>query len=74
MGRRPISVNHSFFGSFVTFNTVRFESIFFSRVHAKGFNGFKFGTFIGRFSSDGSASVAEKGLTIASVAFGRAVN
>ena len=29
----------------------------------KGHNGFKFGTFIGRFPSDGAASVAVKGLT-----------
>ena len=28
----------------------------------KGFNDFKFGTFIGRFSSDGAANMAVKGL------------
>ena len=45
-----------------------------SRAHAKGkkkqkkktkphnLHGFKFGTFVGRFPSDGSASVAVKGL------------
>ena len=36
-----------------------------SRAHAKGeksLNDFKFGTFIGRFSSDGTPSMAVKGL------------
>ena len=38
------------------------------RVHAKrgkGLNGFKFGTFIGNFSSDRAESMAVKGLTTA---------
>ena len=37
----------------------------FSPAHAKGgkkLNGFKFGTFIGRFPSGGAASMAVKGL------------
>ena len=39
----------------------------FSRVHAKGkkgLNDFKFGIFIGRFESDGAASMAVKGLRL----------
>ena len=37
-----------------------------SRTHAKvgkGLNGFKFGTFVGRFQNDEVASIAVKGLT-----------
>ena len=39
----------------------------FSRAHAKGkkdLNGFKFGTFAGRFPSDDGASMAVKGLNL----------
>ena len=49
------------------FNTVHFDNISFtcSCVEGESFNGLKFGTFIGRFSSDSLESMAVKGLTMA---------
>ena len=45
-----------------------FDKKNFSRAHAKGkkdLNDFKFGTFVGRFPSDGAASIAVKRLNLA---------